>query len=203
MKVKWTTITEDESTWPRVRLFLIENDGDGSRECFISGGFLFVGPFKREFPDDCIGYRWRPMPKPPKKNKRCSCFYSSNVFHHDPRTGNIIQSNNEQSQEMPKPPKEEEKPSMMSQEDYIKMAAPGDNPVSIGGRMSAVDDVLKMFDKKQSPWRPINDNPDHDCWFIMRSSSGVHSSTYRFAESGGKEMRDLASGWKEWMEIPE
>jgi hypothetical protein len=66
MIVKWTTIAEDESTWPPNHVLVYVDRGDMSPQ-FVkredeyddNGDF-----FKRR-----VGQQWRPMPKPSKKKK--------------------------------------------------------------------------------------------------------------------------------------
>lgn len=67
MKVKWTTITEDESTWPVDGRFLIGMIGEGAyvhtrigSQAYNESGHVYDMRLN-------IGLQWRPMPKAPKK----------------------------------------------------------------------------------------------------------------------------------------
>ena len=72
MKAKWTTITEDESTWPNEKKYIIINNG--KKSCQGSWWTRYHDDMIMElycnkyikFPNEAIGWKWRPMPKPPK-----------------------------------------------------------------------------------------------------------------------------------------
>lgn len=72
MKIKWTTITEDESTWPPEMVsFLLERD-DGVSKCLFykkCDGLYIMKEGNTEI-HNYYGKQWRPMPKPPKKNNK-------------------------------------------------------------------------------------------------------------------------------------
>jgi len=83
MKINWTTITEDKSTWPHnnanfnvnpIKWFLIYLKDETIRSYRDNENFCFDPavnlPIKIK---DCVGKQWRPMPKPPKKKVDINC----------------------------------------------------------------------------------------------------------------------------------
>lgn len=83
MKVKWTTITEDKSTWPN-EYFLIEKeiinfikkdiDLYSYAECYqclrwLDGEIKFLLTNEKIEIKNILGLQWRPMPKSTKKSK--------------------------------------------------------------------------------------------------------------------------------------
>lgn len=69
MKVKWTTITEDEATWPPRKEFFILELGESIRDLFCNEELIYVRQEQLRFPSHVIGMQWRPMPKPPKRQQ--------------------------------------------------------------------------------------------------------------------------------------
>lgn len=70
MKVKWTTITDDEATWPRGDKFVLfihlepmsfKIMGKGAYKCLDVNRIYTINLL--------MGCQWRPMPKPPKRKK--------------------------------------------------------------------------------------------------------------------------------------
>lgn len=70
MKIPWTTITEDESTWPpedKLSAF------SKQKVCRREGASLRVTGYPESWIHSielCFGQQWRPMPKPPKKKNQ-------------------------------------------------------------------------------------------------------------------------------------
>jgi len=65
MKIKWTTITEDESTWPPFGKRVVRADADGDEGTVQDWVFN-----KQEIALHFNQRQWRPMPKPPKKKEQ-------------------------------------------------------------------------------------------------------------------------------------
>lgn len=72
MKVKWTTITEDESTWPkRLQTFIIEISHNHKKYaiCDTTGTYTQLMDNLRFTFINSIGLRWRPTPNTHKSKK--------------------------------------------------------------------------------------------------------------------------------------
>lgn len=67
MIVPWTTITEDESTWPPNGRTFCCGDGEAYRR--VKDMYFAVGGSGNYFLERFNGEQWRPMPKPSKKKK--------------------------------------------------------------------------------------------------------------------------------------
>jgi len=85
MKIKWTTITEDESTWPPEQKDFIANNSKKSfqscwwERCRDDRIMEIFGNRFCKFPYEAIGIQWRPMPKPPKKKVKKSPWKSTSI----------------------------------------------------------------------------------------------------------------------------
>lgn len=75
MKVKWTTITEDESTWPPQSRFSIVGGNIISlvlKMCSKNTYLIYTHSslgYENGNIKELFGIKWRPMPKPPKHKK--------------------------------------------------------------------------------------------------------------------------------------
>lgn len=61
MTIKWTTITEDKSTWPPLDKVVLLSDGQyfaGFLKTNGYGDFYIMVTKSLEIIDDCIGIRW-------------------------------------------------------------------------------------------------------------------------------------------------
>lgn len=66
--IEWTTITEDESSWPPAySYFIIERGKDCSYMAYrsIEGHFIVNSPSRRSHFHDYIGMKWTPKPLAP------------------------------------------------------------------------------------------------------------------------------------------
>lgn len=94
MKVKWTTITEDESTWPPENYFVVLNYGRGSTGAYRYKNhcdewvMVILGDDDIELKCRSIAMKWRPMPKPPKEKEPKSPW--NKVSHGYPSNGMAI-----------------------------------------------------------------------------------------------------------------
>lgn len=77
MKVKWTTITKDKSTWPPEKTrFLLETEESSSEHYWYDTLMHSSDTAVINWP---FGKRWRPMPKAPKKQIKQSPWKSKNI----------------------------------------------------------------------------------------------------------------------------
>lgn len=88
MKIPWTTITKDESTWPKEHVrFLVEcEDNEGPFEAIRSKTVVkwSLHGYEADWPNYFLGYKWRPLPKVSyKKDKNIQYFVlQPKPFHH-------------------------------------------------------------------------------------------------------------------------